>query len=245
MNYSIYRLNIKEIVIYGIGYVAIDALTAYTFYDSIYAFFILLPVVFVFLKWISRMLCKKRKNNLRYQFCEMIGFLSTSLVAGASVENALKDCRVEMEKLFSKDSLIVYELSDINKKLSLNMTVSHCLKDFSDRAKMEDISDFTVIFTEAVRSGGNLSFIISNTVSSIQDKQRIEEEVESMLKGKLLEQKVMMIMPFMIILYLRISSREFIKLLYHNTTGIIVMTLCLLVFVAAYIISEKIINIKV
>jgi tight adherence protein B len=55
----------------------------------------------------------------------------------------------------------------------------------------------------------------------------------------------MCVIPFGIILYLRISSGSFLSVLYHNPVGITVMTLCLSIYAFSYVISEKLIDIKV
>lgn len=55
----------------------------------------------------------------------------------------------------------------------------------------------------------------------------------------------MNIMPFGMIIYLRITSPEFIEPLYGNLFGAAVMSVCLVVYAAAFMLGRKITDIKV
>ena len=69
--------------------------------------------------------------------------------------------------------------------------------------------------------------------------------METVISGKRMEQKVMSIMPFGIILYLKLTAREFIAPLYGNILGMSVMTVCLIVYVIADGWAKRIVNIDV
>lgn len=51
-------------------------------------------------------------------------------------------------------------------------------------------------------------------------------------------------MPLAIILYLRLGNGEFMEILYTSLTGKVLMTICLLIYLVAYCMAEKIVNIK-
>ena len=60
------------------------------------------------------------------------------------------------------------------------------------------------------------------------------------MAAKRLEQKVMNVMPFFIVLYLEYTNPGYFDMMYHNLTGIAIMTGCLVVYMAAYGLAEKI-----
>ena len=245
VTYRYYKMNAKEILINSIYFSLFGAVISFLFYDSVIAFFVIMLALPVFLKKKSNEIKSDKRNELKSEFCEMIGSISTSISAGMSVENAFKESKIDMEKMYGQNAPIVMELIEIERKLKLNVPMTECLKGFSENVQIEDINDFVTVFTEAEKSGGNLKEIIKNTVSIIQEKKRTEDEIESMLKGKMLEQKVISIIPFLIFIYLRLSSAEFISVLYHNPTGIAVMTVCLIVYVLSIGLSQRIIDIRV
>ena len=66
-----------------------------------------------------------------------------------------------------------------------------------------------------------------------------------MISAKKMEQKIMNMVPFLIIFYVGTTSRGFFDVLYHNLIGVIIMTSCLLFYGAAYLLSKRIVKIEV
>jgi len=245
MKYEIYRFSMRELFIYIVAFTGCMGGVSFLFFDSYRAFFILILLFPVFLTDQKKRLLERKKDELKTQFCVMIDIIAASISAGISVENAFRECSFEMNKMYGSDSAIAMELKEIIRKMDINITLTEALTDFSETIGIGDISDFITVFTTATKSGGNLQEIISNTVSIMQEKRRVEEEINAMLKGKMLEQKVICVVPFLLFLYLRISSKEFVGVLYHNLSGVIVMSICLIIYIASIKMSEKIVNIKV
>jgi len=63
--------------------------------------------------------------------------------------------------------------------------------------------------------------------------------------AKRYEQRVMNLVPFLIILYMNFSSPEFFQTLYTTLLGRITMTLCLLVYAFSLWLSGRIMSIEV
>lgn len=66
-----------------------------------------------------------------------------------------------------------------------------------------------------------------------------------MVSGKRLEQRIMCLMPFGIIMYLRLTNETYISGLYGNFVGIVVMSVALLLIYAAYIWGSRLVKIEV
>lgn len=226
-------------------FVIFTAAVAYLFYDSILSFVALQLLYPFYLKNFLSELVNTKNIEISNQFCEMLGSISTSISAGMSVEKAFDSCEHELIKLYGEKSIICKELHEINKGIRLNVPLSISLKDFAKRTGQDDIDDFVTVFVEATKSGGNLTDIIRSTVTILQDKKRTEDEINAMLKGKMLEQKVISLIPFIIFIFLRITSKEYIEVMYHNSIGIVIMTVCLFIYMLSLIMSKKIVNIQV
>lgn len=82
-------------------------------------------------------------------------------------------------------------------------------------------------------------------MNSIADKIAVEEEIKTLIAAKVLEEHIMMVMPYGIIFYLRVSNGEFLEVLYHNALGVMLMTLFLIMIYAADIWASKIMEIRV
>ena len=243
--YDEYRMTANEKIRYFAVIGVLALLISYLFYDSWYAIFVLIPAGIVLMRRIRRDLLEKRRSELRMQFQDMIDSVSSALSAGYSVENAFYEARKDMVRLYGIRSLIVAELDYFFSMLENGQPFENILSDFAKRANVEDITDFSEIFVLAKRNGGDFKGIIGKTVRIMKEKDETEREIRVILSGRRYEQKIMCIIPFGIILYLRLSSGSFLKVLYHNPAGIIIMTVCLLIYAASYVLSGKITDIKV
>ena len=240
MNYDSYSLTAREwLCIFG-EYIIIILLISYLFYDSYFSLIFLSPLFIVFVKWKKGRKCKEGKDELEKEFLKSLQSVTTSLAAGYSPENAFIEARRDMEKLYGNRSAIVRELDLINGRIMAGDRIEDALFSFAQRVDSDFIDDFALIFSVAKTTGGEFVKIISSCILIMQQAHNTEEEMKVLIRGKQYEQRIMSIVPFGIIFYLRISSGSFISVLYHNYFGIIVMSICLIIYVVAIFISEKI-----
>ena len=73
----------------------------------------------------------------------------------------------------------------------------------------------------------------------------IKKEIEVMIASKKLEQQVLNVIPLGILLFLQVSSWDYMSVMYHNPMGILCLSICFVGYAAAYVLSEKILNIQV
>ena len=234
-------MNKSDIVIFLIIVLAVSWL----FYDSAIPALIMLPLFIPFEKYAGSVRIRKRNEEMTTQFISALNSVSTSLSAGLSVENAFAVAASDMEKLYGKGSHIVKELDTVNSKAKTGQRLTEALCALAKRWRIQEIYDFSVVFAAAVKNGGNLPTVISSCTQLMEKKLQAEEEARTVIRGKQYEQRVMCIIPPGILVYLRISSGSYISVLYHNAFGITVMTVCLAVYAAAIVMSERIGDIRV
>lgn len=190
-------------------------------------------------------LCELQKKRLLEQFREMILSISANLKAGYSIENAFFEAYQDMIMLYGREGIIARELQYILQGIRNNMVLEDMLGSFAKRSSLEDVKDFSEIFCIAKRSGGDMNSIIRNTAGAISEKIQVRREIDTMIRAKEYEQKIMNLIPFGIIIYINMTSPGFFSPLYHNIKGNIVMSVCLVVYVFAVYLSEKMIKIEV
>lgn len=244
-NYEEYRFTWKDYIEYGLTMLIKGGIICFLFFDSYKAFPLLIPFAIFGYRKMKKEKLEKQKRQLTLQFKEMIQALLSSLNAGYSLEKAFKDARKDMELIFEKDAMIFGEMDSILSGIQMNIPLEKLLKDFGDRSRNEDIQNFANVLIAAKKSGGNLIRIIQKTINSITDKLSVEEEIETMITSKKLEQKIMMVMPYGIIFYLRIGNGAFLNVLYHNVLGILCMTVFLILIQIADVWAGKIMEIRV
>lgn len=179
------------------------------------------------------------------QFKQMTESVAQALAVGYSAENAWKEACQDMEILYPANALIRRELELIVRKLKLQIPMEQVLEDFSARVSLEDVKNFTSVFTAAKRSGGDMIAIIQDTSVQIGEKIEVKREIDIILASKKYEFQIMCAIPYVMILYLQLSFPEFMSVLYGNVVGIGVMTICLGIYIGACVLGLRIIKIDI
>lgn len=187
----------------------------------------------------------EQKRELLLQFKEGMQSVSVALLSGYSIENAWAEAEKELCELYGEEAYMVEEMHYMNSGIRMNQPVEQLLYQFASRTGCEDIIGFAEIFRFAKRSGGNFAKIIRNTVQRIVEKQEVEREIETILSGKKMEQKIMNFVPVGLLAYLNLTSEEFLAPLYGNLFGVCVMTIAFVAYIGAFLLAQKMVVIKI
>lgn len=171
--------------------------------------------------------------------------MASGMRVGYSVENAWKETEKEMRMLYPEQNVLGDELDLIVRQIRLQVPVEQVLEEFAGRVNLEDVTNFVLVFKAAKRSGGDMIGIMKNTVRQIGDKIDVKREIDTLLAAKQYEFRVMCVIPYVMIAYMRLSFPEFMSALYGNALGIGVMSVCLVIFVCACLLGAKLIRIEV
>ncbi len=231
-----------EDAIVGLGLVGI---LAFFFYRSVWALPFLVPVYMMYQKDAGKTRMQKRHKEISIQFKDAILAVSANQKAGYSVENSFKQSYDDMGLLYGKESLICRELYTVISGLGNNLVLENMMYDFGKRSGVGEIMEFAQVFAAAKRNGGNLTEVIERSALVIEEKVETEKEIQILINAKRMEQKIMSITPFGILLYISATSKGFFDVLYHNPAGIAIMTACMGVYLTAVRLSGKIVNIEV
>lgn len=244
-DYRVYHLTGQEWIRYLLEGTAVCAVTAYVFYRSFLAFVLMLPAGMLRPFFKRRELCRRRKEELRLQFKEAIQIVASALAAGYSVENAFIASVRDLEEQYGKEGMITREFSYLASQLKMNQTVEALLSSFAKRSGLDEVENFSVIFTVSKRSRGELASVVHHVVHVISDRIQVREEILTMTAEKQFEQRIMNLMPYLIVLYVDLSSPGFFSQMYETAVGRVVMTGCLVVYLLAWRVSGKILQIEV
>jgi len=232
-------------IIYAAIAATVVFLVSYLFYRSILLATILCPLGTFYLKYKREQIIIKRRNELNLQFRDLLISLASCLSAGKALENAFKSALEDLLVLYPSDeAYIIRETKIIIHKLALNITIEDAISDFAKRSKLDDIKNFSDVIMICKRTGGNLIEAIKNSSGIIGDKIEMKQEIETLLTARKFEQKILNIMPIGMIFVLSTTAQEYIQPIFNTPQGRSAMTVCLLLLIAAFLISNKIMNIK-
>lgn len=216
---------------------------AYLFYDNPAAALFLLPYIPFYLRQKKKEICEKRRWELNIQFQDAIKSLSAVLESGYSVENAISETYNDLKLSYEEDAMIMKELRIIENMLKSNVPVETAFAEFAVRSGLEDIRSFSDVFSTAKRTGGNIIAIIRSTASVIRTRVELKRELKTMAASKKYESDIMRIMPFALLIYLRLFSPDITASLYGNTFGIVFMTVVLIAYAGLSMATKKLIRI--
>ncbi|MGI6012485.1 MAG: type II secretion system F family protein [Ruminococcus sp.] len=186
---------------------------------------------------------KKQSNELRGQFKDLLESLTSSYSAGQNTVDAFTDAAEDMASIYGEEADIVKEVQTICTGLKNNINIEALLLDFAQRSGLDDAMSFANVFEVCNRQGGDLKRIVAETREIINDKIEIEMEIETMLSGSKNELNIMMIMPVVIVVMLKGFGTTMAAA--NTPATVAVKMVCIGIFIGAYMMGRKIIDIKI
>jgi len=244
-DFDSYEMSLREKVLYtAVAAIAIFSV-AFIFYRSIFLSLLLIPLALLYPRIKTRDIIKKRKKELNIQFKDLLYSLSSSLSAGKTVESAFREAVKDLSVLYPDPSTyILIEINRIISKLDMNGTLENALSDFARRARLEDVDSFVNVFNISKRTGGNIAEVIKNTSAIISDRIEVGQEVDTMLTERRFEQKVLNMVPILLILVLSLSAPDYLNPIFTTMAGRMTMSASIILLAIAWFISAKINDIK-
>ena len=185
----------------------------------------------------------RRMTRLRVQFFDLLESLSVAMRAGSPLYRALQSAREDLLLLYTDNSDIITEVDMIIAKFNNAVPLSDAFTDFAERAKLEDLASFASVYATIEGKSGRTDEIIRETQQIISDKMEIEMEIATLLSAAKSEANIMLFMPVLIIGVIGYSGAGFMDSIYTTTTGRIVSTIGLIVYVISYVLARKFSNV--
>ena len=237
-------MTVEYLLVMGIGAAVLFAIGNLC-YDSLIGGCICLAGVPVFVRAYKRWRDEKAVQNMRLEFKDLLYALSSGLKTGYSMENAWITAEKDLKVIYPAKSILQQQVSVVSAKLRLNIPIEEAVQAMADACELEEIYNFAEVLHTAKRAGGNMVHMMEKTSNLIAEKVEVEQEIHTLLSGKRIEQRIMCGMPLFLLMYLRISNPDYIGALYHNFTGILVVSICVVLTIAAAVWGSLIMKIEV
>lgn len=220
-------------------------LLAFCFYRKAAAILFLVPVGIMYYKRERKLLLGKKKDALLQQFKELLQLTVASLKAGYSAENAFLKGKEDMAELFGEESEICRILGLLKMGLQNNRSLSGLWQEIGRSCQIEEVMDFAEVFLVAKESGGNMVSVMEQVCGVIEGRAETKKEIAVLLSARILEQKIMDGMPFLIILYITVTSPGYFDACYNSAAGNVLMTGCFFLYLIAYFLSCHLVEVEV
>ena len=194
----------------------------------------------IFSKKFVDFLIVKRRKQFAEEFCDYLDSIGSSLSCGKNTYEAFLTADKEMHDLYRKDLPIYIESSRLADGLLSGRQIDELLKEMAERSGNDDVKTFADVYSICNDVGGDLKKIVNDTKTVIIEKSEIEAEINTVLAEPHNELRIMSIMPIFITLALRSLGDQFL-----GQSGTYVNIFAVIIFVFAYFIGLRIVDIKV
>ncbi len=243
--YDTYRLSLKELLSYSLAGLLAYSLGSLLLYDSLWPLLLFPPVLAVYLKLVGKYCAGRRRRKLLELFLPAAEAFVVALRAGYSAETALRESRKDIQRLAGKEQDMVKELLYMENQMGVSVPLEQLFLDLARRSGLEDVEDFAQVFAAGKRTGGDLDGILSRTIGHMKQKQETRRDIEAEVASRQMEQRIMSLVPWGILLYLRLTSPTYMAVLYEGLIGRVVMTVCLGIYLVSWFWGKKITDIQV
>lgn len=221
----------------------ITALLSFVFYDSYIPGLAVFPFAAAFLLLKERDRLQKRDcRRLKADFLMAARIFSDYLRSACSPENSVQFSLREFSELCGKDSDMTKEWQLMGRELRLGKTLEEVFADFAERSGVREIRDFSEVLAIVNRSGGALHEVVRTITMWMSEQQAEAAEIRARLSGKLLELRLMELVPAGILLYVRLASPELLSVMYGRLAGRLVMSGFLVLYLGVVFLSEHLLK---
>lgn len=244
-DYRSYQMKPVEELCFICGLVGALAICGYLFYGNLF-FALLLPFVY---KEAKRFYChyraESRRNQLLLQFRDFLYSLSGSFAAGRHMGEALEEAERNLADIYG-GCLMEQEIAAMRCGIrETGQSELEAVEAFAFRSGLPDAEDFAEVFGACRKTGGDMVAAVNKAAAVIGEKIGVEQEIRTMVSQKKLEGRIIMAMPFLVILFLQTASPDYLAVMYSTLAGRILMTAALGAVVAAGIMIERITRIDI
>ncbi len=190
----------------------------------------------------TNILFRKRQQDLRVQFRDMLESLSNSYTVGMTANRAFHAAYSDMTVEHGPDAWITKELQLIcSAHDNQGLEIKDMMNDFAQRSGIDDVRSFAGVFDVSSNLGGDIAKVVRETRDMIGDKIEVELEIQTIVTAQKNQLNILAVMPLIMSLLTRTFETG-------GGGGMIVVLLKLAalgLFVFAYWMGTKIVDIKV
>jgi tight adherence protein B len=183
---------------------------------------------------------------LAVEFKDLLNSLSSSFASGRQTSEAILEAEENLRLIYEESSPILIEVREMVRRLFQGReSESDVLYDFAVRSASQDIMDFVDVLFICRETGGDTVKAVNDASVQIMEKIEIQKDILVATSQKKFEAKILSGLPPVILLFLNLSTSDYLSILYGNIVGVCVMSVALGLMFAAFYWSTKISDITV
>jgi tight adherence protein B len=192
-----------------------------------------IPILFVRLKK------KQRMQKFQRQLPDGLGLIARALRAGHAFTSCMKLAADEF------DDPLGPEFNRTLDEINFGVSIADALRNLARRVDCPDLKYFVVSVILQHETGGNLAEIIDSIAYIIRERFKFKGKVQVLSAEGKLSARILIALPFLVILALRYLNPEYMKVLFHDPMGRLIAGIAAFMMVLGIVFIRKMVEIKV
>lgn len=229
--------RLRSYLIAWLGFVGVLFLVEWIVLD-IFVLALVTASLLICLPWyIVRRMAEKRRQKIEDQLADAMVSLASAIKAGLSLAQAIEILSHQTPHP------ICQEFQQIYGEYQLGKPMEECLVEAKDRLQSENFALFAAAMEASRESGGRLNETVDRIAHSVRELQRLERKVQSETAQARASAFYMALAPaFILALYYFVLDQENTERLWKTIEGQVLLSICLVLNILAYVWARKILS---
>ena len=227
---------------------------------------IIISFIFIFVIVLARIIEGKFANIIDILLSGVIGFFIidiyykiSSYIKKKLVERDLLNAIIIMNNAFRSGRSTMQAIEIVSKELKgpikqefkkMHMEISYGLsldvvfERFSKRVESEEVSYITSSLSILNKTGGNIIKVFSSIEKMLFDKRKLKQEMKSLTSSSNMISKVLLIIPFIFVLFILLLDKKYFDPLFSSSAGNIILCLIIVLYLLYAFFVNKIMRVR-
>jgi tight adherence protein B len=207
--------------------------SSYPFSILLALFLGVMPFVYIYLKK------KRRMEKFQRQLPDALDLIARALKAGHAFVGGLRMVADELGEPIGT------EFEKTLQEINFGVGVTEALKNLPNRVDCPDLRFFIISVVIQRETGGNLAEILSKIAYLIRERFKLQNRVQVLAAEGKLSAIILIAIPFVIALALAVLNPGYIKTLFLDPIGKVLVGFALIMMVIGIFVMKRMIKIKV
>ncbi|TVP99912.1 MAG: pilus assembly protein [Roseinatronobacter sp.] len=181
-----------------------------------------------------------RRNKRLSAFTEVFPDALDIVIRGVKSGLPLGDCL----RIIAAESQepVKSEFKKLVEDHTFGMTNEEAVHRLFQRMPLPETSFFSIVITIQGRTGGNLSEALGNLSKVLRERKKMREKIKAMSSEAKASASIIAALPFLVSIFVYLTSPEYISLLFTTTLGNATLVGCALWMFTGVMVMKKMIN---
>ncbi|MEZ5871498.1 MAG: type II secretion system F family protein [Nitratireductor sp.] len=191
---------------------------------------------FGFPRWMVSRLRKRRMNAFLAEFPNAVDVIVRGVRAGLP----LNDCMAIIAK--EAKAPVSTEFQRIIEGQQMGLPLNEAIIKLYDNMPLTEANFFGIVIAIQQQAGGNLSEALSNLSNVLRDRKKMKMKIQAMSAEAKASGGIIGALPFLVALLVYLTTPDYIKILFTNPTGNIVLLCAGIWMTIGILVMKKMIN---